>query len=441
MVGTGLVSLMILLAIPPDAAALVARLGSGTAADREEAAGQLEALGRPALPALEAVLRSPDAEVRARALSVWERIQRGLLVRPTMVRLDGRRRPLTEVLRSIGEQGGLSLEFSSQREEPIIDAREPAPIPFWEAIERLGLGGGYFHQVQPRGRDFPSLEFGRTVVEYPSTISGPFRIELEGIHDHRDRLLTTGPWLRLDLINQRLPIPRATPPREDRLYLGLGMKVEPRMWFSQEGPARAIEAVDDLGQSLVRREAARIKADQSVLHNRGGVTEGHLELDLAMPERPGRTIARLRGSIPVSLEIRRPVPALEIPVPAPVGKTFHHEDAVFTIREFREDAQGTLINLDLRANLDRLELPAGRDSALALSRLNSLMRHQLEVVDAEGRFLAEAGAGGSSSDGRARWTFRAGRRETGARPAAIRYYRMLRVFTDVAFEFHNVLMP
>src|SRR5690348_1215963 len=99
MVGAWLVSLLTMaLAISPDAAALVARLGSGTFAERAESARRLEAMGRAALPALEAALRSPDAEVRSRVLSVWERIQRGLMARPTMIRLEGGGRPLTEVL-------------------------------------------------------------------------------------------------------------------------------------------------------------------------------------------------------------------------------------------------------------------------------------------------------------------------------------------------------
>ena len=208
MIGACLVSLMAFaLAPPPDAASLVARLGSGTVAEREESARALEAMGREALPALEAALRSSDAEVRSRVLSVWERIQKGLMVRPTMLRLEGGRRPLTEVVRSIGEQSGFALEFTAHGEEPpLIDTREPAPIPFWEAVERLSRGP-YFHQVLPSGRNFPVVEFGSYVVVYPSTISGPFRIMLEGLHDHRDRLLIAGPWLGMDELNPKLRIP------------------------------------------------------------------------------------------------------------------------------------------------------------------------------------------------------------------------------------------
>jgi hypothetical protein len=442
MAGACLVPLMTLvLALAPDAASLVARLGSGTVAEREEAARQLEAMGREALPALEAALRSPDAAVRSRILSVWERIQKGLLVRPSMVRLEGKERPLHEVVQSIAQQGGFSLEVSQQGPERLINAREPLPIPFWEAVDRLGLVGGRFNTLNPGGGHFPTLNFEWLGEACPSKISGPFRIELKGIHDHRDRLLIGGPWLRIDEINQRIPIPRTAPEREARFYIDLAMMIEPRMWFTQEGPARAIEAVDDLGQSLLRRDTTRVEADHSLFYNGGGVTQGHSQLDLAMPDKPGRSIVRLRGSIPVVIQVRRPVPDLELPLSAPKDKAFAHEDGVFTLREVRENDQGTLINLDVRLNLDRFDLPPGRDDELVTSRLRCLANHQVEIVDADGNVLSDNGGGSSMPDGNTRMSFMVWKRWHKARPARFRYYRMVRAFTDVAFEFRNIPMP
>jgi hypothetical protein len=442
MVGACLVPLMTLvLAISPDAAALVTRLGSGTFAEREESAKALEAMGREALPALEDALRSPDAEVRSRVWSIWERIQKGLLVRPLMVRLEREPRPLIDVVRSIGEQGGFSLQVSQHGSEHLVSAREPQPIAFWEAVDRLGLVGGHFMISNPGGGHFPTLEFGGAEDASPSTISGPFRIKLKGLHDHRDRSMIVGPWLRIDEMNQRIPILRTAKEREARFYIELGMMIEPRMWFTQEGPARAIEAVDDLGQSLVRRDTTRVEADHSLFYNGGGVTQGQTQLDLAMLDKPGRSIVRLRGSIPVAIQVRKPVPALEIPLPATKGQAFAHEDAVFTVREFREDNRGTAIVLDVRANLDRFELPAGRDGEIVSSRLQCLSSHQVEIVDADGDVLAEHGGGGTSPDGHSWMSLVVWKNRTKTRPARFRYYRMVRAFTDVAFEFRNIPMP
>jgi hypothetical protein len=431
----------LLLAIPPDAASLVARLGTGTLAEREEAAKALEDMGQASLPALNAALRSPDALVRSRVFTVWERVQKRLLVRPTMIRLEGKERPLAEIVRSISQQGGFSLEVSSQDSERLVSAREPFPIPFWQGVERLGLAGGFFNNANPHGGHFPTLTFGGFEDACPTTISGPFRIKLRGLHDHRDRSLIVGPWLRIDEINQRIPIPRTSKEREARFYIDLGIMIEPRMWFTQEGPARAIEAVDELGQSLVRRDTTRIEADHSLFYNGDGVTEGQVQLDLAMPEKPGRSIVRLRGSIPVALQIRKPVPALEIPLSAAQGKAFAHEDAVFTVREFRVNDQGTAIVIDVRINLDRFELPAGRDGEIVSSRLGCLSSHQVEIVDADGKVLAEIPAGSSRPDGNAQMSFMVRKDWHRTRPARFRYYEMVRAFTDVAFEFRNIPMP
>ncbi len=443
MVGAWLVSLMtLIMATSSDAAALVARLGSATVAEREEAAKALEAMGRGAVPALEAALRSPDAEVRARVLSAWERVQKRLLVQPSMVRLEGKGRPLADVVRSIGEQAGFSIEISPHVPERPVHVHEPLPIPFWQAIDQLGLVGGQFTKTNPRGPVATlAFGFGGNEIAYPSTVSGPFRITLKALHDHRDRLLTGGPWLRIDTASQRFPIPRNAKEREARFYIDLGMTIEPRMWFTQEGPARAIEALDDLGQSLVRRDTTKVEEDHSLFYSGGGAIEGWAQLDLTMPDKPGRSIARLQGSVPVAIQIRKPVPALEIPLTAAPGTEFTHEDAVFTLREIHENDHGTLIGVDVRINLDRFELPAGHDGENVTSRLRCLTDHQLEIVDADGNVLTQGGGAGSTSGANARTTLSVSKNRHQARPARLRYYQMFRAFTDVAFEFQMIPMP
>jgi hypothetical protein len=221
------------------------------------------------------------------------------------------------------------------------------------------------------------------------------------------------------------------------------MIIEPRMWLTQEGPARAIEAVDDLGQSLLRRDPARIAADHSVFFNGGGVAEAQFQLDLAMPENPGRSIARLRGTIPVALHVRRPVWGLEIPLDGAVDKAFQHDDAVFTVRGFREDEQGTHVAVDLRLNLDKLDVPAGPDLGgdIASSRMRCLADHQIDLVDADGHVLNAVGGGGWGRDGSGRMSLTVWKSLNKTRPSRLRYYGMTRAFTDVAFEFRNVPLP
>jgi len=84
-----------------DPSALVARLGSPRYADRRGASDDLEKLGRRAVEALRAARSTDDAEVRSRAEMLLDKIETDLLTRPTMVTLDGRGRPLVEVVRDL----------------------------------------------------------------------------------------------------------------------------------------------------------------------------------------------------------------------------------------------------------------------------------------------------------------------------------------------------
>src|SRR5436305_12388948 len=130
--------LLLALALSPEAgpdaepAALVERLGSARYADRERAARDLEARGRAALPALRAARGARDPEVRARAAALVERIESGLLTRPTLVRLDYRDRPLADVARDLSEQTGMTVAYATDLNPDSarrVTLREPDPLP------------------------------------------------------------------------------------------------------------------------------------------------------------------------------------------------------------------------------------------------------------------------------------------------------------------------
>ena len=123
----------LVLAIPPDAASLVARLGSGTPAEREEAARALKPWAESPCPP------STPPCVRPTPLSALASCPSGSVFRSgswsdrRWSGLEGKDRPLAEVVRSIGKQAGFLLEISSQDSERLVTAREPLPIPFWQA--------------------------------------------------------------------------------------------------------------------------------------------------------------------------------------------------------------------------------------------------------------------------------------------------------------------
>jgi len=430
-------------AAEPDPTALVAKLGSAEPAERAAASESLRALGRGALTALQGAMKAGDAGVRERASALWETIQRDLMTRPSMVRLDGLDRPLANVLGDLETQTGLTLRVDQSVRGRLVALREPARVAFWTALERLGLWGIYYHN--PGEGQFPRLELREAPAPAFTSTAGPFRVSLTGLHLHRDRQWIRGPWVRIDRFGQRINVPSEDLKGESVTFFGgLEVMVEPRMWFTQEAPARLTEASDDLGQSLVPDAAGlatRHNDDAHFAFRAGsGVAQVRTEFRLRPTDHPGR-FARLRGVIPVMLHVRRPEPTLVIPLADAAGRTFRCDDAAFTIRTVNDSPTATNVSMTVRLNLDKADLPANADGELITTRLRVMGEHQLQLTDAAGTVLADStssGYGGGSAPSVYNWTigtFRNGR------ATHLRYYSMLRVRSEAAFDFRDVPLP
>jgi hypothetical protein len=163
-------TLLVLLALasaPPadDPAALVARLGADSFDERVAAYKALEKLGGDALPALQAARDATDPRVRTRVRSLLASVKAadtaGRLTRPTLVRLDFRDRPLGEVVEALNARHDLRLavrlgplptrgmffdperaDLRARRLERKVTVEAPAPLPFWEALDRLCRADG-----------------------------------------------------------------------------------------------------------------------------------------------------------------------------------------------------------------------------------------------------------------------------------------------------------
>jgi hypothetical protein len=443
-----LVLIAALAAVPaaePDPSALVAKLGSAEPAERAAAVESLTALGREALPALQKAGKADDTDLRARASALWETIQRDLMTRPSLVRLDFKDLPLADVIDDLRKQTGLALRAGQARRVGPVNVREPAPVPFWQAVERLGLKSARFDIHNPGGAGFPNLDLNNDPEWVFTTSSGPFRVALMGLHLHRDRQLIRGPWVRIDRFGQRINVPREDLKGEETTFFGgLEVMVEPRMWFTQEAPARLTEASDDLGQSLVPeaggREAKLNDGANFAFFAGSGVTKVATEFRLRLPERPGR-VARLRGVVPVMLHLRRPDPALVIPLADAAGKTFRCDDAEFTVRSVNDSPTASSVTMTVRLDVDKADLPDHPDPQLVSTRLRVLGSHQLELADAEGYVLVDqagTGGGGGKTPEVYRWTISTFQK---GHATHLRYFGMLRVRSEAAFDFRDVPLP
>ena len=144
---------------------LIARLGSPDRVVREEAARTLEEQGAEALPALAAALEAArEPEAHDRLAELIARVVARSLDRPTMVALDFADRPLGEAVQALATRSGFALAL----DDPAlagrrITVRAPAPLPFWEAVDRLGRAGHVRDDPGPHRDDW-----GRNVA--PPTI-------------------------------------------------------------------------------------------------------------------------------------------------------------------------------------------------------------------------------------------------------------------------------
>jgi hypothetical protein len=448
----------------PDPSAFIAQLGSRRYAEREAAARSLEQLGGQALPALRLARSSRDLEIRTRAAFLVHRIEGALLTQPTWIALDFQDRPLSEVAKVIGERAGTRLTLVNEPASSLatrrLTLRDPRPVTFWKAIDRLCDAGRLQYnplsvQSNPVNREpqiaLFSVRDSASGAATPTCDSGPFRLTLVNLHFQRDVLFDQGGFLGT---NPRLaqpvrviaPLPNpgvaTSPAINEEFSAQILLMAEPRLALSQNGPLRIVEAIDEQGQSLLHPIY-----DGPFLQRASGyfgMTNGStltLQAPLSRPSRPSKTIKRLRGSLSVAVSTRKPDP-LVVPMSNATGKSFQNDEVDLVVQDIRVDPNTRQMTLDLSI---RAHSPAPRSMVasatpgeLAFPR-PEINPQQIEILDAQGRPLLwyNAGADGEGT----RFSLTLIPQQDQATPVQLRYYSLSRAATDVDFVFENVPMP
>ena len=142
---------------------LIARLGSTRFKERERAAAELNAIGEPALAALKKAAQDRDPEVRRRAEtlanSINRRVETAQLLEPKRVHLSIRDKPLTEAIAELASQAdftielidspahsfasvtGIHVKYVTELQEPTLKSLDPrvtlevSETSFWEAFD------------------------------------------------------------------------------------------------------------------------------------------------------------------------------------------------------------------------------------------------------------------------------------------------------------------
>ena len=167
----------------PDPVAHVARLirdlGHESFSARQAADTELLSLGKAGREQLEIAGRSPDPEVRARALDLLRRIKVEELWYGTRVSLSGDEQPATALVQQLAAASHNKLVigegYEAFRDKPI--QLSPDEQFFWQALDDLCRKSG--NQVRPHydTREAALIISAGTTSQAPVAYAGPVRIE------------------------------------------------------------------------------------------------------------------------------------------------------------------------------------------------------------------------------------------------------------------------
>jgi hypothetical protein len=471
------------LAAAPDAAALVGQLGANDFTARVEAVRALEQMGAAALPALDAARDAEDPRIRLRLQALREAIARSgardRLTRPTELRLDFHDRPLIEVIAALNDRYplGLILDLEPDRRHGMvflgpgdvermdwarqqkITLEAPLPVPFWHAIDGHCRAARLTYDLEP-DTAFGAQQGGfRLVPDRGETVlasdSGPYRVHVVAPRGTRDGAF-------LDFPGQNGPEPPAAA-RVGKSTVKVRMVVvpEPGLLIRPDGAAVLEEAIDDSGRALelepVQPAAPQPARNTHPLGPRFDSFEH--ELALRFPTPSSRRIARLRGTLPVTVVTRRPGP-LVIPLKDAEGRSYGNDEVTIQVHELKaftspeRKIESTRLEATVRWNHPESgdarstdELPGKR--AADHLRLADALGHEVATGPNHMTGINEAGAErvvvsflgivGGSPD--ANPDLRRVHAETGRRmsmPVELRYYALMQTTVKVRFDFRDI---
>src|SRR5262245_27024112 len=238
---TGLVVLTLLSwTATPDVAALIARLSSPAEAERDEAAGALEELGRPALPPLRQARVTAAPELRGRITTLIDLIERQRLLSSTRVQLNFEDRPLADVVETLRRETGFPLTLGAETLGiRRVTLREMEPVAFWSVLDRLESSLPVRHRPEYRFSRFGgelNIRLDQSDgPRVPTSDAGPFRVYLVRLSRH-DEVRPT-----------RVP---SRPKTRESLTAELHVFGEPGLALNQVGAVVLGKVTDDRGRDL-----------------------------------------------------------------------------------------------------------------------------------------------------------------------------------------------
>jgi len=417
----------------PDPAALVGDLSSPRDPVREEAAGALEELGRPALPALYRARDADDPDLRRRVEPLIDLIERQRLLRATKVRLNFEDRPLSEVAEALRAQTGFPLVVGADDalRSRRVTLHADEPVSFWEALDRLGAACGVRHNpgipFSPPPRESTILLRPAEGPPVPASDAGPFRVYLVRLARHRE-------------VTPARPPARAK--SRESLSADLHVVAEPGLAVNRIGPVTLDEVVDDRGRDL--------RPDPPVVPNpsrsrpprfeEGRVAFFVLPIPLQSAAEPGGRLRRLKGYVPVSVVARTGDPIV-VPLVGAEGKTFSRGGITLGVTGVSRVGEGTSFTLTIRGEQADRRFSPGLAIPLGEYRPPFRVEDHVQVQDDEGRVLWWHPGPLKDAEGGGLETQLKVHKGTGGPPARVLYHGVVGAASEVVFEFADLPLP
>jgi hypothetical protein len=371
------------------------------------------------------------------------------LLRPTPVKLDYADQPVGEVVRSLAERTGVPMvlypdEPTASWRKKRISLTAPEPVPFWAAIDRLEPSAGLILDEWHGAREL-RLRSDRGTLG-PVSYDRVFRCRLASVNDERERIYGD-PGFQLHSSFRRASGRRdARDPGSlwERFFVQLEVMAEPRPMTSLEpaGPPRIIEALDDQGRSLILEAGVKpIDEYPRKYYDKEWYAGFDANLYLKTPDPASRSIRRLKGAVPIVMWGHR-AQALMVPLAGSEGRTF--KGAGVSLEILKLTTSGPAPSLDLALRADSPAPPEDPRYPLFDTYPGLVVRRydeQFEVLDAAGTRLPFDGRSSEFDPAVTRATIRLKPGHPGGPPDRLRFHGLVRIETEVSFEFADVPLP
>lgn len=371
------------------------------------------------------------------------------LLRSTPVRLDYADLPIADVVRSLAERTGVPIvlfpdEPAAGWRKKRIGLTTQGPVPFWEAIDRLGPAAGLILDELHGARELRLWSDRGTLG--PVSYDHAFRCRASSVNDERELIYGDAGF---QLHSSFRPGPggrdaKGPGSRWGRFFVQIEVMCEPRPITSLEpaGPPRIIEAVDDRGRSLILEPDAKAFEYPKKYYDRNWYAGFDANLHLKTPDPASRSIRRLRGAIPLVLWGSR-AQVLTVPLVDSEGRTFRGSGV--TLKVLKRTTDGPTPSLDLELRNDGPVPPEDGRNPLFDTYPGIVVRRpdeQFELLDADGRRLPIDYRSTEFNPAVTRATIRVKPGpHPGGPPERLQFHGLVRVETEVRFEFADIPLP